>query len=529
MKNKNKQNVREELLKYGPPKCKSDICDNKVEFDTRKNNWKHYCSWKCRGYFNSKKSRDKAKSTYMEKYGVESQFHSEVVKEKIRKTNLEKYGVENVFENQDVKEKIRKTNLEKYGVENVFENQDVKEKIRKTNLEKYGVETPSKNIDIRQKQKKTMVEKYGVEYPMQSPDIRTKTKLNNIQKYGRESPAQAHLSETIMSIIKDPVKLKQINDLMPVPLIAKTYGGSPSLYIRALHGFGISPKVHYFSTGEIEVYNFMSNIIDANFIKQRDKKLIDSELDILVEGHSLAIEYNGLYWHCESAGITKDYHLNKTIECEQRNIELLHIFDNEWKQKCDIYKSIIVSKLNKSFRKSARKLTLKEVDAQLEMQFLNKNHLQGYVKSNICYGLFEGDTLISLMSFGKSRYNKKYEFELLRYCCLLNTTVIGGAKKLFTNFIRKHSPSSIISYCHRHLFTGKIYETIGMKFSHYTKPSYWYTNDYDTLHSRIKFQKHKLKNILEQYDESLSEVQNMKNNGYDRIWDCGNSVWSWQN
>lgn len=34
----------------------------------------------------------------------------------------------------------------------------------------------------------------------------------------------------------------------------------------------------------------------------------------------------------------------------------------------------------------------------------------------------------------------------------------------------------------------------------------------------------KLKNILEKFDEKLSEAQNMANNGYNRIFDCGNLV-----
>lgn len=528
MLSKEKQLIREELLKNGPPKCESDKCDNKVEFNKRFNAWNHYCCWKCRGYFNSKKSREKTKLTFMKKYGTESQFHAKEVKEKIKKTNLERHGVENVFANQEVKEKIKKTNLQKYGAENVSYNKDIQLKIECTNIERYGVKAPSQNIKIREKQKKTMIMNHGVEYPMQSKMIRQKVIDNNIEKYGRDSPRQAHLSDEIMSIINDPIKLKDLNDKMPVPLISKTYGGSPSLYIRALHKFNITPKTHYFSSGETDVYNELCNIISSELIQQRNKKFISTELDILIPDHSLAIEYNGLYWHSENAGITKDYHLNKSIECEQKSVDLLHIFEHEWKEKKDIYISIMLSKLNKSERQFARKLKFKRVNNKLEKQFLNDNHLQGYVKSQFCYGLFNDDKLVCLMSFGKARYNKNYEFELLRYCCLLNTCVIGGASRIFKNFIKNHSPESIISYCHRHLFSGKIYKTIGMEFSHYTKPAYWYTYDYSSLESRVKFQKHKLKNLLSNFNPELTEVDNMKNNGYDRIWDCGNSVWSWR-
>jgi hypothetical protein len=33
--------------------------------------------------------------------------------------------------------------------------------------------------------------------------------------------------------------------------------------------------------------------------------------------------------------------------------------------------------------------------------------------------------------------------------------------------------------------------------------------------------KHKLKNLLDIFDETLSETQNMRNNGYRKYYDCG--------
>lgn len=60
-----------------------------------------------------------------------------------------------------------------------------------------------------------------------------------------------------------------------------------------------------------------------------------------------------------------------------------------------------------------------------------------------------------------------------------------------------------------------------------TSPNYFYiTKNASTIESRQKFQKHKLKNILPTFDEKLSEWENMKNNGYDRFWDCGNLVFT---
>ena len=38
----------------------------------------------------------------------------------------------------------------------------------------------------------------------------------------------------------------------------------------------------------------------------------------------------------------------------------------------------------------------------------------------------------------------------------------------------------------------------------------------------MKYQKHKLKNLLQNFDPKLSEYENMIQNKFTRIWDCGN-------
>ena len=48
--------------------------------------------------------------------------------------------------------------------------------------------------------------------------------------------------------------------------------------------------------------------------------------------------------------------------------------------------------------------------------------------------------------------------------------------------------------------------------------------NYDKRYHRFNFQKHKLKNILSKFDQNKTEWENMVENGYDRIWDCGNLI-----
>jgi hypothetical protein len=219
--------------------------------------------------------------------------------------------------------------------------------------------------------------------------------------------------------------------------------------------------------------------------------------------------------------------LNKTISCELNGIQLLHIFENEWNDsiKQDIWKSIISTKLNKNKRIYARNTTVKEISSKDSISFLNNNHLQGGTGAKYHIGLFHNEELISVATFGKSRFNKNYEFELIRFANKKYTSVIGGFSKLLKYFERNYNPDNLITYADRRISNGNLYEKSGFKFLRNVEPNYFYTNDFKTLHSRNKFQKHKLKNLLEDFNLELTEHENMLNNNYYRIYDCGNKVY----
>src|SRR5690606_3197267 len=119
------------------------------------------------------------------------------------------------------------------------------------------------------------------------------------------------------------------------------------------------------------------------------------ELDIYIPEKKLAIELNGVYWH-SSKFKDKNYHLNKTIECEKGGIQLLHIFDFEWEQKQDIWKSVIANKLGLTDRKVyARKCTVKDVPINDGYNFFQENHLQGGLSKGKHIGLYHNDVLVS--------------------------------------------------------------------------------------------------------------------------------------
>lgn len=177
----------------------------------------------------------------------------------------------------------------------------------------------------------------------------------------------------------------------------------------------------------------------------------------------------------------------------------------------------------------ASKLTIKEVPADIESAFLNEHHYQGYFPSKVCFGLYDNNNeLVELMSFGKPRFNKHYDYELLRLCTKSDDLVYGGASKLFKHFTSLYN-GSIISYCNKSLFTGKVYEAIGF-VELGTINSYYYEYNgkkilrYSMQKSKNKRQNGIIENIQKtlesfgkQYDPNLSELQNATNAGFKKI------------
>jgi hypothetical protein len=175
-----------------------------------------------------------------------------------------------------------------------------------------------------------------------------------------------------------------------------------------------------------------------------------------------------------------------------------------------------------------RKCVIKEVSPKNSNKFLVSNHIQGKDKASVRIGLYHNDELVSIMTFCKSRYDKNIQWEMSRYCNKIGHGVIGGASKLFKYFISKNTPKTIVSYSDRRYFTGEIYSSLGFDFIRHSPPNYHYiTDNYNSTQSRQQFQKHLLADKLELFNPELTEWENMKMNGFDRIWDCGNSKWIW--
>ena len=545
-------------LEYGekPPyedvyKCMCEYClpmdEIAILFNvipSRINKW-------CKFYNISRTKEQKLKlreQTNIKKYGTSNVSKLPVFKEKVKQTSLKKYGVTNVNKLQTTRDKIKKTNLQRYGVENASQSEVIKQKTRDNCMKKYGV--PSKNMlpekiqkcketniekygnvcslhgeEIKQKTIENNIKKFGVPWPMQNKEVLEKSKKTFLQHYGTTNISNSHLPKWVVEVLETRESFQAYIDTLYNPTIesiAKELGVNYTAIQKRLKYLDMWDSVIHFETqAELDLKQYLTGFVTTR------SAIPPYEIDLYNEELKLGIEYNGVYWHTEEFR-DKYYHQTKSKLAKDNGIFLYHIFENEWND--TRIHPIIISQINNLIGKNnkigARKCTVTEITHKDSCMFLDNNHIQGQDKASIRLGLFYEDELVALMTFCKPRFNKNYEYELSRFCCKLNTTVIGGASKLFKYFIKTYTPKSIITYSDCCKTKGTLYPSLGFSFIRQTEPNYVWVNSTSTeILSRYQCQKH----LLIEYNElGNTEVEIMHNRGYKRLWDCGNYVWEWK-
>lgn len=262
------------------------------------------------------------------------------------------------------------------------------------------------------------------------------------------------------------------------------------------------------------------------------------ELDIYFFNDAFAIEVDGIYWHSfgkndrDKEKTARMKHFEKANQCHESGIRLLSVIDIEWNDpaKRAIYESMISSRLGRSQRVHARECEVHPVNKTDAARFLADNHIQGACQHSEAIGLYKNKTLMAIMTFGKPRFSKNSDVELIRFCNRLGFNTIGGASRLLTHFARANTGKRMISYANRRFSAGKLYEKLGFTFINVSQPSYHWVkqtgaSSWNMWH-RMKFQKHRLHALLPNFDPDASEADNMFENGYRRLWDYGHFVYT---
>ena len=487
-----------------------------------------------------KNSMEKAKETCIKKYGVSNPNQNKEIKERASVTRKKNISNNPNFQ-KEINEKSKVTKIYKYGsLENA--SNIAKEKRTETCMRKYGVSSPLESKDIQSKISDTLNTRYGVNNPSQIEGVQDKVKNTILSRYGsysnmRTTEQRRLLKEKIHNENMDKYRNIDFSKLGfryfekdNLPWVECLKCGKkfqvllPPSHIKSLHCMECDP-ILMSSSIERDLVEEIKSWGITNIITNDRKILNGKELDIYLPDYNLAIEYDGSYWH-NSEKKDKKYHLEKTLACKEKGIHLVHIFDEELFNKRELTLDMLKKMMNISNKIGARKCSIIELSDKDYKGFVEDNHLQGYAPVKIRLGLLYEDTLVAVMSFSKPRFAKDVEWELNRYCEIIGSVIVGGKEKLLDYFEKNYHPKSLISYCDLRWFKGTSYTKMGFDLVKISEPNYkYFKSGYYDFHSRLEFQKHKMKNIKGfLFDEKLSEYENMKNNGYLRIFDCGNKV-----
>jgi hypothetical protein len=259
---------------------------------------------------------------------------------------------------------------------------------------------------------------------------------------------------------------------------------------------------------EIKLYNLIKSLYDGEIIQ--NFKIKKQEIDIYLPELSLGFELNGIYWHSDKFK-NKNFHKEKSDFFLENNIRIIHIWEDDFDNKPNIVKSQIINLIGSSNKVWARKCQIKEVtDINLIREFLDDNHIQGYVNSNLKLGLYYNGELFSLMTFDHFEGRKRMldnEWNLNRFCNKLEYSVVGGASKLLKYFINNYDVKRIISYADRDWSIGDLYQKLGFTKVNESKPDYKYLVGDKRVH------KSNFKKSVTGLSESNLDIH--------KVWDCG--------
>ena len=408
-------------------------------------------------------------------------------KETIKTTVQSNYGVENISQLQETKDKVKEstkiTSQERFGTDNPLQAKENRDKIKQAILNKYGVEYIGESKEIQAKIRATLIERHGVPYGFNYDKIRATCQ----EKYGVE---YACLSSQCRSAIA-----RKSSDTQPNIAFCNLLTKLGISYERE---FAIKNRAFDFKVGDTLI-----------------------EINPFATHNTLWTPFNKV------VGISRDYHYSKTQLARDNGFRCVHVWD--WDDTNKILE--LISPKEKCY---ARNCDLREVSKLDCDKFLYENHLQNSCRGqSYRFGLYYKNNLIQLITFGKPRYNKNYQYELLRLCTKSGYIVVGGAEKLFNHFVKTINPKSIISYCDNSKFSGDVYQRLGFCLYSYGKPTcHWYNT---------KTKEHVTDNLLRQngfdrlfgdrygyFGKGTSNTQLMIEHNFVSIYDAGQSTFVWK-
>ena len=301
----------------------------------------------------SKEVQDKAIITNREKYGCDYPTQNPEIQAKAVQTNLAKRGVEYSTQDPEVRKKYEQTCEAKYGpgIKNTFQAEECKAQAEQTKLERYG----DSNYNNHEQAKQTCLERYGKTNPKQVDSIIAKAVNTYMQNHSVINPAIVEECQPILDQIKNGLTLidtycddnyfKQFielfynykNRLLRLNEIGSLFDLGGAVIKNRIKELNLL-DYFYIQDSSLELH-FKDFLIDNNLIEDVDFErhnrsilpLISEtcghpEIDFYLKNDNMGFEINDEAGH-NIMRYNSNYHYNKTIQCLQKNIRLIHIWE----------------------------------------------------------------------------------------------------------------------------------------------------------------------------------------------------------
>jgi hypothetical protein len=266
------------------------------------------------------------------------------------------------------------------------------------------------------------------------------------------------------------------------------------------------PPPSLISYAEKEIVELIKTFYNGTVIENNRAILGNKkEIDIYLPDLNLAIEYCGVFWHSEKMGKTQNYHFDKYYNCKNKNIDLMTIFESDWKHKRNIVISLIKNKF-KVYENivDINNCFINKIDDKQAEIFLNENDINGYKNAQLHYGIFYNQELISVISLVNNS-----NWDVISHCNKLNTFVEFSLDLLILKFIEDYNPIKIFAYSDLKFPENKFEN---FKFVDYIQPDYFYVQNNKMIGTN--------KNIIEKL--FLEEQEKWM-----KVYDCGSVKYEW--
>jgi hypothetical protein len=344
----------------------------------------------------------------------------------------------------------------------------------KTKASNLDVKRPTSFLDrpsMTEKRKKTNLARYGCEIASRHVDIKLKSRQTMIDHYGHPFPTGC-------------------------------YGKAQNNLQEWLNSLG---------------FNFKSN----------HTILGGKEIDLYDGALASGIEYCGLFWHNEKSLKPKerDYHVGKLILANNRGVRLITIFEDEWLLRESQCKNFLKATFGKNtVRLFARKCKLRILPRHVGQQFIAQHHIQGSNHLGVHFaGLYNQDELVGVMSFGRHHRNVD-QLTLDRLCFKEDTTVVGGASRLFHFLLQTTQAKALVSWSDNRWSEGNVYTQLGFVKDADLGPDYSYVFK---ANPQERFSKQSQKKSACGCPGGKTELEWATERGLARIWDCGKIRWKY--